>query len=1012
MQKTTYRIPVKPAWPTKWFLALLCGATLGWSTQTTAQAVQNDECSRAIALTQVVNFCSAPGAYSNQNATFSSVARPSCFPDETNIRDVWFSFVARASDVNVSVVGNTALSPGGTLTRPQLAIYSGSCNALTQVACISDGFSINTVQTFVGQLRIGATYYIRVAARGGASGTFQLCINNFNQSPTASSDCPTANILCTKAPFTVASVKGEGKDANEIAGVCGRIGCQPEESQSTWFRWTCQQAGTLTFKITPLNPVDDIDFVLYELPRNINDCAGKQAVRCMSAGENVGQPLSQWRSCTGATGLRDGERDQTEFCGCEAGYNNFVAPLDMVAGRSYALVINNYTASGSGFTLEFGGTGTFLGPQANFTIDQPSACIGKAVTLTDSSFFSGGIAQWDWFFGPNATPANTSGKGPHQVRFDRPGDQTVVLNVRTSDGCVVSNVKTLNASCCGGHFSANARLANPLCPDSASGSIDLQVSSLYAPYQFKWASGQQSEDLSNLTAGSFQVTVSDRATCDTVLNFSLKSPPPIQIATQIKMPTCAGGQDGELTVQATGATPPFRYQFPGQAFGPGNKATRLPVGNYLVGIRDSNNCRFDTLVPVRELELVLDPNIVSVQMPSCIGLSDGQIVVKISNGLPPFRYDWKDGKGFRNENSLLEIKAGAYSVEVLDSNRCRGSFIFDVKDFPKIGLQINARNPLCYGGLDGKIEVLGTGGAGGYRYIWQNGQTQPSRDNLVSGTYPIQVSDKNNCSLDTFALLSDPPELAILDIDATDVLCFGEKTGVVSLLGTGGTAPYAYSVAGLAFRADNTFRNLEAGTYVASVRDANGCTSSQEIRISQPDLLWVAAGADQIVNLGEQVKLQANPSRLPVVFQWSPAAQVNCATCAAPTAQPLETGYFTVIVTDPNGCIATDSLKILVQKNRPLFIPNTFSPNADGSNDYFTIFGGPSARSIRLLRVFDRWGELLFEGKDLPIGSEPLGWDGNYKGEALPSATYIYYAEVEFIDGAIIQVKGDVNLLR
>ena len=63
-------------------------------------------------------------------------------------------------------------------------------------------------------------------------------------------------------------------------------------------------------------------------------------------------------------------------------------------------------------------------------------------------------------------------------------------------------------------------------------------------------------------------------------------------------------------------------------------------------------------------------------------------------------------------------------------------------------------------------------------------------------------------------------------------------------------------------------------------------------------------------------------------------------------------------------------------------------------------------------RVFDRWGELLFEGKDLPIGSEPLGWDGNYKGEALPSATYIYYAEVEFIDGAIIQVKGDVNLLR
>ncbi|MFM8362981.1 MAG: hypothetical protein ACKOA4_09805, partial [Haliscomenobacter sp.] len=190
MQKTTYGIPVKPTRPTKWFLALLCGATLGWSTQTTAQAVQNDECSRAIALTQVVNFCSAPGAYSNQNATFSSVTRPSCFPDETNIRDVWFSFVARASDVNVSVVGNTALSPGGTLTRPQLAIYSGRCTKLTELACISDDFANNTVQVFADRLSIGATYFIRVTARNGTSGTFQLCINNFNQSPKASGDCP------------------------------------------------------------------------------------------------------------------------------------------------------------------------------------------------------------------------------------------------------------------------------------------------------------------------------------------------------------------------------------------------------------------------------------------------------------------------------------------------------------------------------------------------------------------------------------------------------------------------------------------------------------------------------------------------------------------------------------------------------------------------------------------------------------------------------------------------------
>ncbi len=95
-----------------------------------------------------------------------------------------------------------------------------------------------------------------------------------------------------------------------------------------------------------------------------------------------------------------------------------------------------------------------------------------------------------------------------------------------------------------------------------------------------------------------------------------------------------------------------------------------------------------------------------------------------------------------------------------------------------------------------------------------------------------------------------------------------------------------------------------------------------------------------------------------------------------------------------------------------MFIPNAFSPDADGINDYFTIYGGASARNIRILRIFDRWGELLFETADIPPNSEPLGWDGKFKGDELPSAVYTYYAEVEFIDGEVLQVKGDLTLLR
>lgn len=978
-----------------------------------AQQVQNDECSRAIPIAQVVNYCSNAQAYTTQNATPSAEARPTCFPDESNMRDVWFSFVARASEVNISVTGNTALAPGGTITLPQLAVYSGNCGNLVQVACISDGFGANAVQTFVSQLKIGAVYYIRVGSRNGTSGTFKLCLNNFNQAPAASSDCPTANILCSKAPFTVDFVRGEGKDRNEIVGVCGRIGCQPEETQSSWFRWTCQQAGTLTFSITPLNPTDDLDFIVFELPKDINDCANKRAVRCMSAGENVGQPLSQWRSCTGATGLREGERDNVEYCGCEAGYSNFVAPLDMVAGRSYTLVVNNYSASGSGFTIEFGGTGTFLGPQANFTFDQTAACVGKTIALTDSSFFSGTISRWDWYTGAEATPSTLSGKGPHQIRFDKPGDQTVVLNVRTTDGCVVSAVKTIPVVCCNDHFSAREAVQNPLCPGALTGSIDLQISSVYPQYEYRWESGQRTEDLTQLPSGSYTVTITDISTCDTTLQFTLTEPPPLEITQQIKMPTCNGGQDGALSVQGSGATPPFEYRFPGESvFTSINSIQNIPVGDYSVELRDKNNCLYDTLIPVRELELILDPNVVAVTMPSCFGYADGNIEVRIDNGLPPYLYNWNDGQGFRGANSLQQVRSGSYQIEVVDANLCRGNFLFDVKDFDLVGVQAAIQDVSCFGGTDGQTELLGTGGAGGYRYFWQNGSEQATRDRLAAGTYSVRIEDQNRCPLDTFIVIQQPPLLDILDIDATNVLCFGDKTGQISVLGTGGTPPYSYSIGSIVFKSDNTFTELGAGLYVATVRDANGCTSAEEIQVLQPELLTVDAGPDQIINLGEQVKLQATPSHFPVTFQWAPADQLNCSACAAPIAQPQKSLHFAVTVTDPNGCQSIDSLSIVVQKNRPLFIPNSFSPNADGSNDYFTIYGGLSARSIRVLRVFDRWGELLFEGKDLPLGSEPLGWDGTFKGDPLPSAVYVYYGEVEFIDGEVLTVKGDVSLLR
>lgn len=353
-----------------------------FSLQATAQ-ITNNECATATSLTNIVNWCSNPGAFSTNGATLSSDPRAGCFPGSGNGPDVWFSFIAQAADLQISVKGAAGNAPGGTLRYPQLAVYSGACGALTLVQCISDGFGTNYVETQAGGLEPGKRYFIRVGARSGYSGTFQLCLNNFNLPPNPRADCPTSTVLCSKLPVSVEFVGGEGLDPKEIDGLCGRTGCNPTEEQTIWFKWTCSTSGSLTFDITPLNPSDDIDFVLFELPAGLDDCPNKVPIRCMSSGENVGQPISNWAPCTGSTGLRSNEVDEIEYCGCSTGDNNYLAPVNMVAGKSYALVVVNYSRSGRGFALNFGGTGGFSGSSSG--VDPNEALL--ASKWVDKPFF-------------------------------------------------------------------------------------------------------------------------------------------------------------------------------------------------------------------------------------------------------------------------------------------------------------------------------------------------------------------------------------------------------------------------------------------------------------------------------------------------------------------------------------------------------------------------------------------------------------------------------------------------
>jgi len=201
---------------------------------------------------------------------------------------------------------------------------------------------------------------------------------------------------------------------------------------------------------------------------------------------------------------------------------------------------------------------------------------------------------------------------------------------------------------------------------------------------------------------------------------------------------------------------------------------------------------------------------------------------------------------------------------------------------------------------------------------------------------------------------------------------------------------------------------------VITIIDQLGCTDEVEGTINQPEELIVDAGENQTIDLGFSTNLVTTvvPSFTNVDYAWEPTEYLNCTECPSPEASPVNTTTYTVTITDETGCTATDEVTIFVNKVRPIFIPNGFSPNYDGFNDFFTAFGGPAARQIKELRVFNRWGALVYEATEIPLSEPTLGWNGTFKGKDLPPDVFAYYLIVEFIDDEDVLYEGDVTIVK
>ena len=480
----------------------------------------NDECVTAIHLSNTNTWCSPPSAYTNVNGTPYAGPPPddACFLQLTN--EVWFTFIPETPAMYIKVSG--AVNALGTLRNPGIAVFEGPCGSLKRVGCNITSSTTNQVELSIEGLIIGKVYYLVVEGQNNFTGSFQVCLEGFIPPPNPQSDCSKAVVLCDKSQFVVDTLLGTGTQDPGVTNTC--IG---QEFSSAWYKWTCDVSGTLTFTLTPNNYLpgfesDDIDFVVYELPNGIDNCNGKIELRCMAAGANTNEPFQSWARCNGPTGLRDGDADTEEPPGCQgSSQNNFVDAIDMVAGKSYALLVNNFSQSGLGFSIEWGGTGTFQGPEPGFDVEAVQAfeCDKTIIFSNLSNAPTDSIVSYLWNFGAGANPTFDTTTGPINVVYESFGFKKVALTVTSSKGCVVTEILDFFVEpCCADTSTLGvvAQIRDQVCPNTATGAIQGFGTSGSPEYQYSLdcVNYQPASVFPFLMPGEYTLCIQDQKGCE------------------------------------------------------------------------------------------------------------------------------------------------------------------------------------------------------------------------------------------------------------------------------------------------------------------------------------------------------------------------------------------------------------------------------------------------------------------------------------------------------------------
>ncbi len=551
------------------------------------------------------------------------------------------------------------------------------------------------------------------------------------------------------------------------------------------------------------------------------------------------------------------------------------------------------------------------------------------------------------------------------------------------------------------------------CFGGNDGTATITINTGTAPYTYDWngTGAGSSASVNGLSAGPVNVTITD-ANCSATATIIIAEPSQLQL-NQLSQTdvTCAGNTDGAITVSANGGTPAYTYNWSNLGAGP--TVSGLSAGPITVTVVDNNLCQ------ATQTYTIVEPAAVTASATAtdalCFQAPNGTATVNASGGTPPYSYLWSDNQTTAEAQGLV---ANFYSVTVLDNNNCSATAATVVNEPTDMVITYIATAVLCIGDENGTLTVNVTGGSPNYNYSATQDMvnfvttTDGVIKDLAAGDYTIIISDNNGCTKTIPATVPDAtPDAFQTTTDSTS--CYGEEytDGEAHVLATSiQNGPYQFSMDGGIPQYSGDFYNLAAGNHVITAYNFNGCESTIPILILQPLPIVVDVNPDTLVlPLGEGGQVLVTYQNAGNVhYSWEPSLGLSCIDCPNPFVTVYQNGNYLVTVSEQNGtstCYGSATLYVDVLPEQPVFVPNSFSPNGDGNNDLFLVYG----QDIKTLdlKIFNRWGELVFESTN-----QLQGWDGTYKGQLQNNAVFTYYVNVTFLNDKKIEKKGTVTLLR